>query len=50
MELKAIDEAQKEAEKFFEREQKRDDLKKVDRDLYNVACALNRRGGYSFSG
>jgi|TARA_R110002124_G_scaffold94737_2_gene238889 hypothetical protein len=86
MELKAIDEAQKEAEKFFEREdvkalfheacrlsiyslpdyqvgktlwkrmgykaphpskQKRDELKKVERDLYHVACALNRRGGYA---
>ena len=81
MELKSIEEAQTEAEKFFEREdvqaifheafrlstcslpnyqlgrtlwkrmynaphpskQKRDELYKLQRDLYHVACALNRR-------
>jgi len=53
MELKPIDEAQTEAEKVFLKgktfnaphpsKQKRDELYKWERDLYHVACALNRR-------
>ena len=81
MELKPIEEAQSDAEKFFERDdvqaifreactlstcslpnyqlgktlwkrmykaphpskQKRDELYKLERDLFHVACALNRR-------